>query len=134
MRFALRPDGSRPNRHDADSALFEVLGTQTCHTLHSLRTLKGTWTVALRAAGLSIAKIKRLWYYVLDRVRPTWWADEMETPDNVVMDWTTATRVHFVEFYELTEMLDFLWAALRTHVCRPEPAISPPPPPPPPPP
>ena len=27
MRFAKRPDGSSPNRHDADSALFEILGT-----------------------------------------------------------------------------------------------------------
>ena len=69
MRFAKRPDGSSPNRHDADSALFEILETQTCHTLHSLRIQKLTWTVALRAAGLSVAKIQRLWYYVLDRVR-----------------------------------------------------------------
>ena len=35
------------------------------------------------------------------------------------MDWTSATHEHFVEFYELTEMMHFLWSAVRTNVRAP---------------
>ena len=118
MRFVPRPDGSRPSRHDEDSPLFEILGTQTCHTLHSLRKLKPLWESALHAAGLPATKSRRLWDQVLDRERPTWWAEE-DLPNGVAMDWTSATHEHFVEFYELTEMMHFLWSALRTNVRAP---------------
>ena len=116
MRFARRPDGSRPSQNDEDSALFEILGTQECHTLHSMRKLRQTWSVALNTTGLSDIKIKRLWHQMLDAQRPMWWADEI-SPDNVSMDWTTANNAQYAEYYELTEMLYFVWSALRTHVC-----------------
>tara|TARA_B100000795_G_C22782502_1_gene433046 strand:- start:1429 stop:1941 length:513 start_codon:yes stop_codon:yes gene_type:complete len=122
MHFAKRPDGTIPNQHDVDSALHEILGVQECHTLHSLRKVRQTWTVALNATGLPAAKITFLWDHMLDAVRPTWLADEM-APDFATLDWTTATNAHFTEYYELAEMLYFVWAALKTNVPRAQPPI-----------
>eukprot|EP00964_Phaeocystis_antarctica_P165459 scaffold145498_cov127-Phaeocystis_antarctica.AAC.2 len=118
MRFALRPDGSRPTRQDADAPEFEILGTQECHNLRSMRKLKQTWSVALNAAGLPSTKIKRIWKYMLDEERPMWWCDEA-APNDSTMEWTTASNAHYLEYYELTEMLHFLWAALRKNVRHP---------------
>ena len=92
LRFAKRPDGSSPNRHDA---LFEILGTLSAscgeQPAHTEADVDCCPTRRRPVGSLSVAKVQRLWYYVLDLVRPTWWANEVPS-DNVVMDWTTATR------------------------------------------
>lgn len=118
MRFALRPDGTRPTRHDDDAPVFEILGTQECHNLHSMRKFKQTWSVALNAAGLPSPKITAIWDYMLDEERPMWWGDEAG-PKSSTSDWTTADKPLYIEYHELTEMLHFAWTALRNHVRHP---------------
>ena len=118
MRFAPRSDGTRPTRHDDDAPVFEILGTQECHNLNSMRKFKQTWSVALNAAGLPSAKITVIWDYMLDEERPMWWGDEAG-PNNSSMDWTTADKPLYHEYYELTEMLHFAWTALRKNVRHP---------------
>ena len=100
MHFAKRPDGTIPNQHDVDSALHEILGVQECHTLHSLRKVRQTWTVALNATGLPAAKITFLWDHMLDAVRPTWLADEMANNSYLI---GPDTRVPWFEFVNIDD-------------------------------
>ena len=114
MRFALRPDNSRPSRTDEDCWLFEVLGTQDCDCLFRLRNLFSTWSAALGAADLPDAKIKLLWDHTL-AVRPLSWGDE-DDPSISMQSWTTTSHEHRAEYYALVAMLDFMWTSLRLKV------------------